>query len=114
MADRALFWLGSSRNDARSFPAAARRSAGFQLRRVQKGLDPNDWRPIPSVGPGAREIRVHTGLEHRVFYIATLSEGIYVIHAFEKRTRKTPSRDLELGRSRLRELIRARRGKEKG
>lgn len=114
MADKALFWLGSSRSDVRSFPAAARRSAGFQLRRVQKGLEPNDWRSIPSVGPGAREIRVHTGLEHRVFYIATFSEGIYIIHAFEKRTRKTPRHDLELARSHLRELIRIRRGKEKG
>ena len=114
MAEKALFWVGSSRNDVRSFPAAARRSAGFQLRRVQKGLEPNDWRPIPSVGPGAREIRVHTGLEHRVFYIAMFSEGIYVIHAFEKRTRKTPRRHLELARSRLHELIHIRRGKEKG
>ncbi|HEU4341425.1 MAG TPA: type II toxin-antitoxin system RelE/ParE family toxin [Candidatus Binatia bacterium] len=58
--------------------------AGFQLRRIQQGLEPNDWKPMPRVGPGVQEIRIHTGLEHRVFYLAKLAEGVYVLHAFEK------------------------------
>jgi phage-related protein len=107
--DKPLFWLGPSRDDLKAFPEDARRVAGFQLRRVQQGLEPNDWRPMPSIGPGVQEIRVHTWQEYRIFYIAKFSEGIYVIHAFEKRTRKTPRRDLELARDRLRELIRLRR-----
>lgn len=65
---------------------------------------------MPTIGPGVQEIRVHTGQEYRVFYIAKFSEGIYVLHAFEKRTRKTPRRDLELARHRLRELIKLRQG----
>lgn len=51
---------------------------------------------MPTVGPGVREIRVHTALEHRVVYVAKFVEAVYVLHAFEKRTRKTPIRDVEL------------------
>jgi phage-related protein len=107
--DKALLWLGSSREDLAAFPESARRLAGFQLRRVQQGLDPNDWKPLPSVGYGAREIRIHTGAEHRVVYVATFSEGVYVVHAFKKRTRKTARHDLDLARERLRQLVRQRR-----
>jgi phage-related protein len=70
MPDKALQWLGSSRSDVRALPRDARRLVGFQLRRVQQGLEPFDWKPIATVGPGVREIRVHTALEHRVLYIA--------------------------------------------
>ena len=109
MPDKPLFWLGSSRNDLKAFPPDARRVAGFQLRRVQQGLDPNDWKPMPTVGPGVREIRIHIGLEHRVFYVGKFTESVYVLHAFEKRTRKTPKRDLELARDRFRALVLKRR-----
>ena len=63
---------------------------------------------MPSIGSGVAEIRIHTGLEHRVFYIAKFSEGIYVLHAFQKKTRKTPRREIELARHRLHEVIRMR------
>lgn len=111
MADKPLIWLGDSREAIRGFPDGARLIAGFQLRRVQRGMEPNDWKPMPSVGPGVQEIRIHTGAEHRVFYIAKLAEAVYVLHAFEKRTRRTPRDDLDLARHRLRLLLiqRARR-----
>ena len=109
MSDKPLVWLGSSRSDLRAFPPDARRFAGFQLRRVQQGLEANDWKPIPAVGPGVREIRIHTELEHRVFYVAKFAEGIYVLHVFEKRTRKTPKREVELARDRFRALVLKRR-----
>ena len=82
---------------------------GFELRRVQQGLQPTDWKPMARVGVGVEEIRVHTGLEHRVFYIARFEEGVYVLHAFEKRSRKTPSREIEVARGRLREVLATRR-----
>jgi phage-related protein len=110
MPDKSLFWLGSSRADVRTFPSPARQVAGFQLRRVQQGLEPNDWKPMPTVGAGVREIRIRTGLEHRVFYVATFAEGVYVLHAFEKRTQKTPTRDMELAKGRYRDLMARRRG----
>jgi len=105
MPEKRLVWLGSSRTDLRAFPGLARRIVGFQLRRVQQGLEPNDWKPMPSVGPGAREIRIWTGLAHRVFYVATFADGIYVLHAFEKRSHKTAKRDLDLARGRYRALM---------
>ena len=64
---------------------------------------------MPTVGPGVREIRIHTGLEHRVFYVSKFTEGVYVLHAFEKRARKTPKRDLELARDRFRAVVMKRR-----
>ncbi len=112
MSDKALFWLGSSRADVRAFPSDARRLAGYQLRRVQKGLVPNDWKPVSSVGGGVREIRIRTGREHRVLYTVKFAQAVYVLHAFEKRTRKTRQRDLEVARERLRMLIMGRRNED--
>jgi phage-related protein len=107
--DKPLIWLGSSRSELKKFPDDARRVAGFQLRRVQQGLEPNDWKPMTTVGVGVKEIRIHTGLDHRVLYVARFAEGIYVLHAFEKRTRKTAKRDTDLARERFRALIENRR-----
>lgn len=105
MVDKPLRWLGASRSEVRAFPRDARRLAGFQLRRVQLGLNPPDWKPMSSVGPGVREIRVHTALEHRILYVAKFSDAVYVLHVFEKRTRKTPQRDIDLARQRFRDLV---------
>ena len=108
MSDKLLVWLGSARRDLRAFPADARRRSGFQLRRVQQGLDPDDWKPITSVGRGVREIRIQTERAHRVFYLATFDEAVYVLHAFEKKTRKTPPQDVKLARDRHRALLKMR------
>ena len=107
-------WLGSSLEDLTGFPENARRSAGYQLRRLQEGLEPNDWKGMPGVGPGVQEIRLRATTEHRVFYVARFAEAVYVLHAFEKKAQKTPKRDLELGQRRYRELIDARRKERHG
>lgn len=60
---------------------------------------------MASIGPGVREIRIRTELVHRVFYVATFAEAVYVLHAFEKKTAKAARHDLELGRRRFRELL---------
>jgi phage-related protein len=112
--DKPLFWLASSLDEVRAFPAQARRSAGFQLRRVQQGLQPNHWKWMPAVGTGVQEIRIHAGTEHRVFYVARFAEGVYVLHAFEKRIRKTPKRNIEQARNRYRDLLKTRRKEEHG
>ena len=103
-----MYWLGSSLEDLRSFPEDARRDAGYQLGRVQQGLLPTDWKPMTTVGPGVIEIRVHTRAEHRVFYVAKFEEAVYVLHAFEKRTRQTPQAEIALAHKRLADLIRRR------
>jgi phage-related protein len=69
---------------------------------------PDDWKSIGSVGRGVYEIRIRSGQEHRVFFVARFDEAVYVLHAFEKRTQKTAQADLELGRRRLAEVLRAK------
>jgi len=108
MVPKAVLWLGSTRRDVRAFPKDARRWAGYELYRVQQGLDPSDSKAMASVGVGVREIRVHTDLEHRVLYVAKFEEGVYVLHAFDKRSRKTSRDDVALARQRFRDLIRER------
>jgi phage-related protein len=91
----------------RAFPERARRDAGFQLDRVQRGLDPDDWKPMTTVGAGVREIRVRDAAgAFRLVYIASLADVVYVLHAFHKKTRRTSPRDLELAALRLKELKR--------
>ena len=101
---KALYWVGRSREDLREFPEDARREAGHQLHLVQLGLDPEDYRPMPTVGAGVVEIRIHGTTEHRVFYIAKLAGAVFVLHAFEKKTQKTSRKDIELGQERLKEV----------
>ena len=113
MTARRLIWLGDSREAIRAFPDDVRKIAGFQLWRVQCGLEPNDWRPMGGVGPGVQEIRIHTRAEHRVLYIAKLAQAVYVLHAFAKRTRRTAKGDIDLARQRLRLLI-TQRARRKG
>lgn len=103
--------MGSSRDDVRAFPDSARGRIGHELFQVQLGLAPSDWKPMKGVGPGVVELRVHTGKEHRVLYLARFEEAVYVLHAFEKRTRQTRTVDLELARKRLRDLLRSRQGR---
>jgi phage-related protein len=105
VTDKAILWLGSSRSEVRAFPRDARRLAGFQIRLVQQGVEPSDWKPMPTIGPGVREIRIHTTAEHRVCYVAKFGEAIYVLHAFEKRTRKTSQHSVELARQRYQALV---------
>lgn len=106
---KAVVWVGSTRNDIRAFSPDARRRVGHELYQVQRGLDPSDWKALPSIGAGVREIRIHTEVEHRLVYIATFEEGVYALHAFEKKTRRASRADVDLARNRLKEVLRWRR-----
>lgn len=102
-----VVFMGSSLDDLRAFPERPRHDAGFQLEQVQRGLDPDDWKPMQAIGPGVREIRVRDASgAFRVIYVATFSAAVYVLHAFAKKTRRTSQRDLALAQSRFRELKR--------
>ena len=103
-----LAFVGTSRSDLGAFPQSARRKAGFQLDRVQRGLDPENWKPMTSIGSGVREIRVkETSGAFRVIYVAAFAEAVFVLHAFQKKTRQTAMRDLELAAARFKELARS-------
>jgi phage-related protein len=99
-----LKFVGSSLDDLRDFPEEARRVAGFELRALQDGFEPRDWKPIQSVGPGAKEICIHALGEWRVIYVAKIRDAIYVLHAFQKKTKKTSQRDIDLARKRYKQI----------
>ena len=98
-------WLGDSLDRLRRFPHAARREIGYQLSLIQNGRSASDWKPIPVVGAGVIEIRVHAEGEYRMFYVAKFEDAVYVLHVFVKKTRKASSLDIELGKRRYRELL---------
>jgi phage-related protein len=107
VSEKPVAWLGSTLADVRAFPKQARERLGYALDRVQRGMEPPDGRPMPSIGVGVHELRVRIGRQFRLIYIATYAEAVYVLHAFEKKSQKTSRRDLELARKRL---ARVRRG----
>ena len=106
-----IVWLGSTLQDVKRFSSRARQAIGYQLYKVQVGMDPSDWKPMATVGPGVREIRVHTDKEYRVIYIARFGEAIYVLHGFTKKTTKTAKSDLDLAIRRLSDLLKSRKGR---
>lgn len=98
-----ISFLGDSRSVLQRFPDAARYQAGVELRAVQNGLDPNDWKPMRTVGPGVREIRIREmSGAFRIIYLATLPDCVLVLHAFQKKTQQTARADIELAAKRLR------------
>jgi len=100
MTIKPLNFVGSSLDDLRNFPDEARRAAGFELRAVQNGLEPSDWKAMQIIGPGVNEIRIHVLGEWRIIYVAKFRDAVYVLHAFQKKTRKTSRRDIDLARQR--------------
>jgi phage-related protein len=100
-------FLGDSLDALREFPDAARQDAGYQLDKVQHGLDPDDWKPMSTIGAGIRELRIRdvTGA-FRVIYLARLADAVYVLHCFQKKTQRTSLQDIRLAKSRFNELMR--------
>ena len=102
-------FLGDALDRIKEFPQGARREAGFQIDKVQQGLMPDDWKPMPTIGKGVAEIRIRDSAgAFRVMYIATLPEAVYVLHAFQKKRQATAKTDLELARATLERLLRSR------
>ena len=99
-------FLGDSLDALQRFPRSARRNAGFELDKVQRGLDPDDWKPMKTVGAGVNEIRVRDAAgAFRVIYVACLADAIFVLHCFKKKSQRTPAGDIEVARGRYRQLI---------
>jgi phage-related protein len=100
-----IIWQGSSYRDLKAFPLDARQAAGFQLDKVQRGLEPDDWKPMVTVGPGVREIRLReTSGIYRVLYVANIGASLFVLHCFQKKTQKTSQHDLQVAQSRFKAI----------
>lgn len=106
-----VLWEGSSKADLRGFPEGVREDVGHALWLVQQGEDPPDGRSMSSIGPGACEIRADDGDAYRVIYIAKFEEAIYVLHAFQKKSKSgiaTPKNELDRARKRYTSLVQRR------
>lgn len=100
-------FLGDSLGCLREFPDDARQDTGYQLDKVQRGLPPDDFKPMPSIGKGVEELRVWDDSgTYRVIYTARLADAVYVLHAFQKKTEATSTPDIALARARYKELMR--------
>jgi len=101
-----ISFRGNSLDDLRQFPLDARREAGYQIDRVQNGLEPSDWKPMNSVGQGVKEIRIRDADgAFRVIYLAKLADAVHVLHCFQKKSEKTTEANIELARKRFRALM---------
>ncbi len=102
-----LHFVGDSLKRLREFPEDARQDAGRQLDRVQRGKQPNDFKPMPSIGRGVQEIRVWNAAgAFRVIYTARLADAVYVLHAFQKKTQATSKPDIDIAKARFAQLLR--------
>jgi phage-related protein len=106
MDSKPVEFRGSALEDLRAFPDAARREAGYQLDQVQHGREPDDWKPMNTIGRGVREIRIRdVAGAFRVLYVAKFGDAVYVLHCFQKKTQKTSKADLNLASQRYRDLV---------
>ena len=97
--------MGDSLARLRAFPPGARQDAGFQIDRVQRDDHPDDWKPMKTIGQGVREIRIREKCgQFRVIYLASMEDSVYILHAFQKKARKSSRSDIKLARKRLREI----------
>ena len=94
-------FLGNSLKSLRNFPSSVLQDAGYQLEKVQLGLQPDDFKPMPSVGKGVEELRLwdEPGT-YRIIYYAKMQETIYVLHVFQKKSQATSSSDSQLAKAR--------------
>jgi phage-related protein len=107
MTIKPVEFLGDTIEVLRAFPDNARRDAGFQLDKVQRGEEPDDWKPMSIIGAGCKEIRIRDKAgAFRVIFLAMLVDAVYVLHCFQKKTQETGRKDIKLARSRFKELMR--------
>lgn len=103
-------FLGDSLKCLRDFPENARYDAGYQLDKVQRGGQPDDFKPMHSIGNGVEEIRVWDDSgTYRVIYTARLADAVFVLHAFQKKTQATAKRDIDTAKERFVQLMRGRK-----
>jgi phage-related protein len=111
--DAVIAWEGNSREVISSFPDEAKHNLGFDLRLLQQGQQPTDYRAMSSIGPGVFELRDQDERAwYRVIYLSRVRDVIHVLHCFEKRSRQTPLREINVARQRLK-AVRARMIEEK-
>jgi len=103
---KSVEFRGSSLDDLRAFPLPVRREAGYQIDKVQHGQEPDDCKPMNTVGQGVKEIRIRDAAgAFRIVYVAKFAHAVYVLHCFQKKTEKTSKTDLDLATKRYRDVL---------
>jgi phage-related protein len=107
---KSVRFLGNSLKALRDFPEDARQDAGYQIDKAQRGEQPDDFKPMPSIGKGVEEIRIwdESGT-YRVVYTARLADAVIVLHAFQKKTQTTSKRDIDLAKERFTEFMKGQK-----
>jgi len=106
ISPKPVAFRGSALDDLRAFATPARRRVGYQLDQVQHAKEPDNWKPMPTLGQGVREIRIRDiAGAFRVAYVAKFADAVYLLHCFQKKTLKTSKTDLDLAASRYRDLL---------
>lgn len=103
---RKVVFEGGTLAFIRELPDDARHRVGYEIDRVQRDKEPENWKPFPAIGQGVREIRIQVGRQYRVIYIAKFDGRVHVLHMFEKKTQKTRQTDIEIAKRRLKDVIR--------
>lgn len=107
---KAVVFLGDSLKCLRDFPEDARHDAGYQIDKIQRGEQPDDFKPMPSIGKGVEEIRIWDDSgTYRVIYTARMADTVYVLHAFQKKTQATSKRDIDTAKERFARLMRVQK-----
>jgi phage-related protein len=107
---KSVSFLGDSLKRLREFPEDAKQDAGYQLDKIQNGLQPDDFKPMPTVGKGVEELRIWDDSgTYRVIYTARLQEIVYVLHAFQKKTQATSKKDIDIAKTRWIDLTRSKK-----
>ena len=104
-----IIWLGKTLQLVKKYEINLRREIGYNIDRVQRGLDPVDWKPIVGAGHGVREIRIHEENEYRILYVAKFEDIIYILHSFIKKTQQTAKRDIDIAKKHYSEILEMRR-----
>ncbi|ATU93772.1 hypothetical protein B5P45_02285 [Phyllobacterium zundukense] len=92
-----LKFLGDSIKRLRDFPAFARQDAGYQLDKVQRGEEPDDYKPMPSISRGVAEIRIWDDSgTYRLIYTAKMPDAVCVLSVFQKKTQTTRAQEIRL------------------
>ncbi len=108
--EKEIRWIGSAYDDLLTFPEGSQKEAGFQLGKVQAGIEPDDWKLFNAVGAGVKEIRIKDERSiFRVIYIAKFEEAIYILHCFQKKTQATSKHDIAVAEARYRAVVNSRR-----
>ena len=105
-SEKPIYWMGTSLKDLMAFPDTVKKEAGYQLHRVQNGLNPENWKPFQTVGVGTKEIRIsEDGNAFRVLFVAKFADKIFVLHSFQKKSQKTSSQDIRIAKARYSAIL---------